>query len=77
MHWRDEARDELLPLKRIALDALDLMGGEAAARLRRCGNTTSCGWLFLDVSRNGRRRWCAMETCGTLVKMRRYRGNSC
>lgn len=73
MHWRADARDALLSLKRIALDALDLLGDPAASRLRRCANTTSCGWLFLDVSKNGRRRWCAMETCGTADKMQRYR----
>ncbi|WP_369324024.1 CGNR zinc finger domain-containing protein [Rhodanobacter denitrificans] len=45
----------------------------AAAPLRRCANTRSCGWLFLDTSKNQRRRWCAMETCGTAEKMQRYR----
>lgn len=73
MHWHADARDALLPLKRIALDALDLLGSPAAAQLRRCANTTSCGWLFLDTSKNQRRRWCAMETCGTVIKMQRYR----
>jgi len=57
----------------IALDALDLLGGPSASRLRRCANTASCGWLFLDTSKNQRRRWCAMETCGTADKMQRYR----
>jgi predicted RNA-binding Zn ribbon-like protein len=73
LHWRADARDVQLALKRIALDALDLLGDPAASRLRRCANTTSCGWLFLDTSKNGRRRWCAMETCGTAEKMQRYR----
>lgn len=73
LHWRADARDTRLPLKRIALDALDLLGDPSAARLRRCANTTSCGWLFLDTSKNQRRRWCAMETCGTVHKMQRYR----
>lgn len=73
MHWRADARDARLPLKRIALDALDLLRDPAVARLRRCANVTSCGWLFLDTTKNGRRRWCAMETCGTAEKMRRYR----
>ncbi|MFK2878658.1 CGNR zinc finger domain-containing protein [Rhodanobacter hydrolyticus] len=73
LHWRADARDARLPLKRIALDALDLLGDPAASRLRRCANTASCGWLFLDTSKNQRRRWCAMETCGTADKMRRYR----
>ena len=31
-----------------------------------------CGWLFLDHSRNGSRRWCDMRTCGSRDKMRRY-----
>ena len=73
MHWRGEARDALLPLQRFALDALQLMSGPASAQLRRCANTSSCGWLFLDTSKNRRRRWCAMETCGTAHKMARYR----
>jgi predicted RNA-binding Zn ribbon-like protein len=73
LHWRADARDARLPLKRIALDGLDLLGEPSASRLRRCANTTSCGWLFLDTSKNQRRRWCAMETCGTIDKMKRYR----
>ena len=31
-----------------------------------------CGWLFVDRSRNGSRRWCDMQTCGSRDKMRRY-----
>jgi predicted RNA-binding Zn ribbon-like protein len=73
MDWRDDASDALLPLKRIALDALDLISTPSGSQLRRCGNTSSCGWLFLDVSKNQRRRWCAMETCGVAAKMKRYR----
>jgi len=73
LHWRTDARNAWLPLKRITLDALDLLGSPSASRLRRCANTDSCGWLFLDTSKNQRRRWCAMETCGTADKMRRYR----
>jgi predicted RNA-binding Zn ribbon-like protein len=73
MHWRDDAYNALLPLKRIALDALDLISDPSVSQLRRCANTSSCGWLFLDTSKNQRRIWCAMETCGTAFKMRRYR----
>ena len=73
MHWRSDARDVLLPLQRIALDALDLLNGPSVAQLRRCDNTATCGWLFFDTSKNQRRRWCAMETCGTEFKMGRYR----
>jgi predicted RNA-binding Zn ribbon-like protein len=73
LHWCADACDARLPLKRVALDALDLLGKPSASRLRRCANTTSCGWLFLDISKNQRRRWCSMETCGIADKMRRYR----
>ncbi|MEU7864487.1 ABATE domain-containing protein [Nonomuraea sp. NPDC049141] len=40
--------------------------------LGRVGECPSCGWLFLDTSRNGRRRWCSMAMCGNQVKSRRY-----
>ena len=30
-----------------------------------------CGWLFLDQSRNGSRRWCRMADCGSTAKARR------
>lgn len=32
----------------------------------------SCGWLFVDRSKNGSRRWCNMNVCGAREKMRRY-----
>jgi predicted RNA-binding Zn ribbon-like protein len=28
----------------------------------------NCGWLYVDRSRNGLRRWCEMATCGTQAK---------
>ena len=73
LHWRADACDARLLLKRVALDALGLLGEPFPSRLRRCANTISCGWLYLDTSKNQRRRWCAMETCGIADKMRRYR----
>ena len=33
-----------------------------------------CGWMFVDRSRNRLRRWCQMETCGTMEKTRRRYG---
>jgi predicted RNA-binding Zn ribbon-like protein len=66
--------DARLPLKRIALSALDVLRTAQPHRLKRCAALDSCGWLFYDDSKGGQRRWCAMEACGTLHKMRRYRG---
>jgi predicted RNA-binding Zn ribbon-like protein len=65
--------DARLPLKRIALSVLDVLRTAEPHRLKRCASPDSCGWLFYDDSKGGQRRWCAMEACGTLQKMRRYR----
>ncbi len=39
--------------------------------IKRCANP-DCGWLFLDRSRRGNRRWCDMAVCGARSKARRY-----
>lgn len=31
-----------------------------------------CGWLFLDETRNARRKWCLMEVCGNRAKSSRH-----
>ena len=49
--------------------AYRLLTGPEVRRLKRC---VACPWLFLDRSRNGSRRWCSMEICGTDEKIRRY-----
>src|SRR6266850_220766 len=46
--------------------------GTEKPRLRACGNRR-CGWLFIDRSANGRRRWCDPLACGNRMKVRRYR----
>ena len=59
-------------LSTLARDAIDLFGGPLAGRVRECASE-SCGLLFVDASRPGRRRWCSMERCGNLSKVRAYR----
>jgi predicted RNA-binding Zn ribbon-like protein len=71
--WSAASVDARLPLKRIAFSALDVLNSAEPHRLKRCASADSCGWLFYDDSKGGQRRWCAMEACGTLQKMRRYR----
>ena len=41
------------------------------ARIKICP-ADNCGWLFVDETRNARRRWCSMETCGNRAKARRH-----
>ena len=62
-------------LTRLAAAGVDLFGGPAATRVRECASPT-CALLFLDDSRSGARRWCAMDDCGTRSKMRTYRARA-
>jgi predicted RNA-binding Zn ribbon-like protein len=50
--------------------AASLLVSEESDRIRVCGGQ-DCGWMYVDRSRNGLRRWCQMETCGTREKTRR------
>lgn len=59
-------------LRVIARDAAALLTSEQLSRVRQCGGE-SCGWLFLDTSRNRSRQWCDMGDCGNLAKVRRFR----
>jgi predicted RNA-binding Zn ribbon-like protein len=63
-----KAGDGLLRLK-IVEAAVTLLVSDAMLRVKSC---PTCGWLFLDVSKNGSRRWCSMDTCGAVAKARRY-----
>jgi predicted RNA-binding Zn ribbon-like protein len=56
------------PVDALVASAAQLIAAGPLDRLRICVN---CPWLFLDLSRNGSRRWCSMEGCGTQVKSRR------
>ncbi|MEV6967219.1 CGNR zinc finger domain-containing protein [Hamadaea sp. NPDC051192] len=56
----------------VALRAVRLLEALPSVRLRVCGGR-HCGWLFLDTSKAGRRRWCDMATCGNAEKTRRHR----
>lgn len=55
----------------IARSAIELLTSDGLTRVKQCPGTGDCGWLFLDVSKNGTRRWCSMEGCGSRAKMRR------
>jgi predicted RNA-binding Zn ribbon-like protein len=54
---------------RIVEAAATLLVSDAMRRVKSC---PTCGWLFLDASKNRSRRWCSMDTCGAVAKARRY-----
>lgn len=59
----------LIPVVESAADALIL--GELQ-RVRRCADPR-CARVFQDETKNGRRRWCDMATCGNRAKAARHR----
>ena len=69
---RNDATTAAALVAGLARDAVDLLGGPLAHRIRECGDR-DCALLFLDASRAGKRRWCSMTTCGARAKMAAYR----
>lgn len=59
----------LIPIVDSAADALIL---DELPRVRRCADPR-CGRVFQDETKNGRRRWCDMSTCGNRAKAARHR----
>ena len=59
-------------LATIARDAVDLLSGPFAGRIRECG-APDCALLFVDTSRPGARRWCSTAACGNRVRTKAYR----
>jgi predicted RNA-binding Zn ribbon-like protein len=55
----------------IARAAAELLTSGDLTRLRICASP-DCAWLFLDKTKNRRRRWCDMKICGNRVKARRH-----
>ncbi|CAM5551965.1 Zf-CGNR multi-domain protein OS=Streptomyces tendae OX=1932 GN=GUR47_17670 PE=4 SV=1 [Streptomyces tendae] len=57
----------------MARDAIELLTGPHADRVRECG-AHNCYLLFVDTSRPGRRRLaCATGHCGNREKVRAHR----
>ena len=73
--WRWDAADAPIEaiLGPLTLSAIDLLTRGDRARIKQCAGD-HCGWLFLDTTKNNRRRWCEMEVCGNRAKQKRLRG---
>jgi predicted RNA-binding Zn ribbon-like protein len=72
--WRLEPVPDLrLPLLHVALSAAELLTSPQLPRVKACPLPEGgCGWLFLDETKNGTRRWCSMAHCGARAKNRRF-----
>ncbi|VFA99106.1 CGNR zinc finger domain-containing protein [Nocardia cyriacigeorgica] len=59
-------------LSTLAREMIELLTGPLAGRIRECAGD-NCPLVFVDTSRPGARRWCAMERCGNRHKLRALR----
>jgi predicted RNA-binding Zn ribbon-like protein len=66
--WTHAIDDLEYLLGGVVLAAAELLASPSSAKIRCC---PGCGWFFVDVSRNQRRRWCSMAFCGSKAKSRR------
>ena len=69
-HW---SPCELTTVRHVAVaSAVELIHTEPSPRLKQCPGD-HCGWLFLDQTKRGNRRWCLMSECGQEAKDERRR----
>ena len=58
---------------RVALHVTAILTSEQLCpRVKLCTGP-NCGWLFIDETKNGSRRWCRDEGCGAHMRVLRYR----
>nr|WP_240953471.1 CGNR zinc finger domain-containing protein [Sneathiella chinensis] len=55
----------------IIKDIAEFLASEDGSRVRQCASD-HCELFFINNSRNGRRRWCSMSTCGNRAKVNAY-----
>jgi predicted RNA-binding Zn ribbon-like protein len=63
------------PLWPIVRSAMELLVEADLERVGECESDT-CGFLFLDVTRNRSRRWCDTKVCGNRARVRRHRSRN-
>jgi predicted RNA-binding Zn ribbon-like protein len=56
-----------------ALSAVSLLTSEFASKVKECADDRGCGWLFLDRTRNGSRRFCFSNECGNRARQVAFR----
>ena len=58
-------------LQPIALSTARIVTEANPTRIRQCASS-NCMYWFLDTSKSGRRRWCAMSRCGNRAKVAKH-----
>lgn len=69
--WKDSEDSFEQIIWVVTWSAANLLAHEDLKFLKLCADN-SCGWLFLDTSKNKKRAWCDMKDCGNRNKLRRF-----
>jgi predicted RNA-binding Zn ribbon-like protein len=69
--YEDATSNFSAPLWPIARSAAELLASDDLQHVHPCA-AENCQWLFLDASKNHKRRWCDMTRCGNRAKFRAY-----
>lgn len=69
IHFGSEEISLNEPLLPVVKSAFDILTYEDFRRIKECPR---CGWLFLDTSKSGKRKWCDMNVCGSREKSLEY-----
>lgn len=67
--YKNESMNFMSPVWVIIKSLYDMLTHDDHVRIKEC---SSCGWVFYDETKNGKRRWCNPLNCGTKDKMDRY-----
>lgn len=70
--WKSERPQFDMVLWAAARSAAELLTSEELKKVKSCPGE-GCAYLFMDLSRNGKRRWCEMDVCGNRNKVKRFR----
>jgi predicted RNA-binding Zn ribbon-like protein len=65
----EDVTELLSPLYIVLKQSHDLLINEDTLRMKECPR---CGWIFLDNTKNNKRRWCNPSTCGSVEKTQKY-----
>ncbi len=69
--WKEEPSRLDSILWPIVRSASDLLTSPDLENVHEC-DMASCRWIFVDRSKNHRRRWCDMKVCGNRAKARKF-----
>jgi predicted RNA-binding Zn ribbon-like protein len=68
-----QLRGEKLALALIGRQIAAFLSEANLSYLHRCANTTSCVLYFYDTTKNHRRQWCSVASCGNRHKVAQFR----